>query len=387
MDIQIHLQRAEELLTELVRIPSVNPHFPGGVPEQDIANYIAAFFKNIGVKVEERIVCPNRPNIIGILPGQNSNAPGLLLEAHMDTVQTTQMTIDPFAAIVRNGKLYGRGACDTKGSLAAMMLAMEWFAVHNISPPIPIYMAATVDEEVNYLGILDIVKSNHSFAAAIVGEPTNLEVVVAHKGCMRCVIEVSGIAVHSAIPEEGINAINQIIPVLQHIRGPVYEQLKKVVHPLVGSPTISVTEISGGVAHNTVPDTCRIIIDRRTIPGENNSRVWEEINNQMKLLEVLEPYLTIKVYPPFLNDYEMETPKDSKIVRLLSEQVANRQNHVEVVGVSYGTNASKLTKAGIDSVVFGPGSISQAHTKDEWIELSDVVKAAEILINTILNYK
>ncbi|MEG0450853.1 MAG: M20/M25/M40 family metallo-hydrolase [Lysinibacillus sp.] len=321
------------------------------------------------------------------MQGQDADAPGLLLEAHMDTVQTKHMTINPFAGNIRNGKLYGRGACDTKGSLAAMMLAMEWFAVRNITPPIPIYMAATIDEEVNYLGILDIVKSDYTFAAAIVGEPTDLEIVVAHKGCMRCEIEVTGVAAHSSNPEEGVNAINKIIPVLLQIGGPVFEQLKKKAHPLVGSPTICVTEIVGGVAHNTIPDSCRIIIDRRTIPGEDGHQVWQDIVDHMRLLEEGEPSLTIKVHPPFLEDYAMETPSDSQIVRLLSEQVTNRLNHANVVGVSYGTNASKLAKAGIDSVVFGPGSIAQAHTKDEWIELEDVVKAAEILINTILNYE
>lgn len=386
MNIKIDIEKAGRVLSELVRIPSVNPQFPGGRPEQEIADFIASYFNRIGLQVEIREVRANRPNIIGMLPGKQNNVPGLLLEAHMDTVQTTGMTIDPFAGEIKDGKLYGRGACDTKGSLAAMILAVEWFKENNIVPPVPVYLAATIDEEAHYLGILDIVELKHRFAAAIVGEPTDLQVVVAHKGCVRCIIEVSGTSAHSSKPEEGINAINQAIPVLQHISGSMHEQLKEKHHPLVGSPSICVTEIKGGVAHNTIPDRCQFVIDRRTIPGEDCDAVWQDIANQLKSLEAQEPSLQLSVLPPFITDFAMETAADRPIVRVLTDQAAKRLGSISVLGVPYGTNASKLAKEGIESVVFGPGSIQQAHTRDEWIALEEVVQAAEILIHTINHF-
>lgn len=386
MNIRIDQEKAGQLLANLVRIPSVNPQFPGGVPERDMANYIESYLDHLGIKVLRREVLPHRPNVIGILPGKVAHGPGLLLEAHMDTVQTAGMIVDPFAGAIEDAKLFGRGACDTKGSLAAMLLAVEWLIHHNITPPVPVYLAATIDEESHYKGVLDLLEADLPIAAAIVGEPTELQVVAAHKGCVRCMIEISGIAAHSSMPQDGINAIDQAIPVLQHITGPMRERLQCKHHPLVGIPSICMTEIQGGVAHNTVPDRCTIMIDRRTIPGEDSDAVWQDIVQQMKMVEARHPELRLTTHPPFITDFAMDTPRDSPIVRVLAEQAKLRLGHADVIGVPYGTNASKLGQAGIPAVVFGPGSIQQAHTRDEWIKLEDVVKAAEILIRTIIHF-
>ncbi|WP_127490251.1 M20 family metallopeptidase [Paenibacillus ehimensis] len=386
MKVMIDEQRVARLLQDMVRIPSVNPGFEGGVPERGMADYVEAFFMRLGLKAERREVRPDRPNVIGILPGGIGDAPALLLEAHMDTVQTANMTIEPFSAEIRGGKLYGRGACDTKASLAAMLAAIEWFAGNGVKPPVPVHLAATVDEEVNYLGVLDVLEAGHAYAAAIVGEPTGLQAVVAHKGVVRCEIETVGVSAHSSKPEEGVNAINGMMKVVAHIEGAMQTRLRSAAHPLVGPPTLAVTQIQGGVAPNTIPERCRIRIDRRTIPGEDSEQVWRDIRAEMAQLAAENGGVNVIVHPPFVLDYAMETSPDSEIVRLVASAAAGKIGEVRPLGVPYGTDASKLARAGIPSVVFGPGSIEQAHTKDEWVELKQVVLAAEIIAGTMLEF-
>ncbi|NEN82311.1 M20 family metallopeptidase [Paenibacillus elgii] len=387
MKVIIDEQRVARLLQDLVRIPSVNPGFEGGVPEREMADYVQAFFARLGLKAERREVRPERPNVIGILPGIADDAPALLLEAHMDTVQTANMTIDPFGAEIRDGKLYGRGACDTKASLAAMLAAMEWFAENGIKPPVPVHLAATVDEEVNYLGVLDVLEAGYDYAAAIVGEPTGLQAVVAHKGVVRCEIETVGVSAHSSKPEEGVNAISDMMKVVAHIEGTMQARLlRSAAHPLVGSPTLAVSQIQGGVAPNTIPERCVIRIDRRTIPGEDSEQVWREIRAEMEQLAAENGGLNVIVHPPFVLDYAMDTSPDSEVVGLVASSAAGKIGEVRTFGVPYGTDASKLARAGIPSVVFGPGSIEQAHTKDEWVELKQVVLAAEIIAETMLTF-
>lgn len=386
MTVIIDEQRVARLLQDLVRIPSVNPGFDGGVPEREMADYVEAFFTRLGLKAERREVRPDRPNVLGILPGIADDAPALLLEAHMDTVQTANMTIDPFGAEIRDGKLYGRGACDTKASLAAMLAAMEWFAENGVKPPVPVHMAATVDEEVNYLGVLDVLEAGHDYAAAIVGEPTGLQTVVAHKGVVRCEIETVGVSAHSAKPEEGVNAITGMMKVVAHIEGAMQARLRRAAHPLVGLATLAVTQIQGGVAPNTIPERCLIRIDRRTIPGEDSEQVWRDIRVELGQLAAEDGGLNVIVHSPFVLDYAMDTSPDSEIVRLVAASAAGKIGESRTLGVPYGTDASKLARAGIPSVVFGPGSIEQAHTKDEWVELKQVVLAAEIIAETMLEF-
>lgn len=386
MTTRIEEARTTEILRELVRIPSVNPSFEGGVPELAVADYVERFLLRLGLSAERREVHLNRPNVIGMLPGARSDEPGLLLEAHMDTVQTTNMTVDPFTAAIADGKLYGRGACDTKASLAAMLAAVEWCVQHGAVPRVPVYLAATVDEEVHYTGVLDLLQICEKFGAAVVGEPTELQAVIAHKGVVRCEIETVGVAAHSSRPSEGVSAIEAMVQVIAYLREVVTPRLLASPHPLVGPGSMSVTEIAGGVAPNTIPDRCRIKIDRRTIPGENSEQVWSDLRDELCGLKLRDKGASVIVHPPFVLDYTLDTSADSEIVRQLTCAASRRIGEVRTLGVPYGTDASKLALAGIPTVVFGPGSINQAHTEDEWVDLSQVAQAAEILLDTILSY-
>lgn len=388
-NMQVNPARVAEVLGQLVAIPSINPGFPGGMGEDGVAGYVSRFFERLGLARIEQAVEPGRTNVIGILPGVGAGT--LLLEAHMDTVQTDGMTIDPFGAAIRDGKLYGRGACDTKASLAAMLVAVETIAANGIAPPLNVHLAAVVDEEIHYRGVAkladEIAGGRLRYEAAIVGEPTRLDMIVAHKGCVRFHIDALGVACHSSTPQMGANAIEGMLDVVSFLkRLAQLERTSADVHPLVGSPTLCISMIEGGVAPNTVPDSCRITIDRRTVPGEEPMQVWRELKERVEALQPSVPGVRFAVREPFLIDYAMEASADEPIVACLSHSIRERASVPRIIGATYGSDASKLARVGVPSVVFGPGSLEQAHTKDEWVDLDEVASASDILLQTILTF-
>ena len=389
---QVEIDPAEitRVLRELVAIPSVNPAFEGGCGEAGVAEYVKRYLTGQGIPCLEQTVQPGRSNIIGMLPGAEPG-PALLLEAHMDTVQTTGMSIDPFAGTVMDGRLYGRGACDTKGSLAAMLVAMAALKRSGLLLPVGVHLAAVVDEEYRYTGVSRLAAAisagELSYCGAIVGEPTGLHRVTAHKGCVRFYIDVHGKPGHSSEPDTGVNAIEQMAGVIRYLKEEIAPAYAQHQHPLVGAPTHCISEISGGAAPNTIPGSCRITVDRRTVPGEEPLEVWQGFKEKLKELERHAPGLQLTVQEPFIIDYALETSVSHPLVRQLAAAVAQFAEGRLEHGAAYGTDASKLARAGVPSVVFGPGDISQAHTEDEWVPVQEVVSAASALAGLILHYR
>jgi acetylornithine deacetylase/succinyl-diaminopimelate desuccinylase-like protein len=386
----VNKDRVVEVLGQLVSIPSVNPGFPGGTGEEAVADYVSRFFMRLGLERIEQEVERGRRNVIGILPGPAGSGT-LLLEAHMDTVQTEGMTIDPFGAAIRNGRLYGRGACDTKASLAAMLAAVETLVLRGIVPPVAVHLAAVVDEEIRYKGvsaIADEIKGGRlRYDAAIVGEPTQLDLIVAHKGCVRFHIDAEGEACHSSTPHLGANAIEGMMGAIAYLQREAELHYAPAAHPLVGLPTHCVSMIQGGVAPNTVPGSCRITIDRRTVPGEEPMEVWGQLKERVESLEPSVSGVRYVVREPFLIDYAMEVALDEPIVDCLRHSRDARAPGRRMIGATYGSDASKLVRVGVPAVVFGPGNLEQAHTKDEWVDLDEVATASDILLQTILTFK
>lgn len=388
---QIQIDPAEIalVLRELVAIPSVNPAFAEGCGEAGVAEYVKGYLSNNGIPFREQSVLPGRSNVIGMLPGAVPG-PALLFEAHMDTVQTTGMTLDPFKGLIIDGCLYGRGACDTKGSLAAMLVALGTLKRSGIALPVGVHLAAVIDEEYRYKGVsalAEAVESGElSYLGAVVGEPTGLHRVIAHKGCIRFYIEVHGKPGHSSEPANGINAIEKMYEVIRYLQEEIEPSYVLQEHPLLGPPTHCISEIRGGVAPNTIPDSCRITIDRRTLPGEEPLEIWNGFKEKLQQLESQVQGLSLTVSEPFIIDYAMEVSSDHPVLHYLGKAVASyvegRINH----GAAYGTDASKLARVGVPSVVFGPGNIAQAHTQDEWVALKEVETAAAVLVDLVLHY-
>jgi succinyl-diaminopimelate desuccinylase len=377
------------LLKDLVRIPSVNPMGRGvsgpEYLETRLTEYLVEFFGGLGVECERGEVAPGRANVLARI-GPAGGRATVLLDAHQDTVPTDGMTIDPFDPVVRDGRLYGRGACDVKGGLAAMLAAFARLVRERPSGAASVVISCTCDEESTSLGI------NHLVAgwspggpasallpaapdAAVVAEPTGLDVVVAHRGATRWKIRTSGVACHSSRPGDGVNAIYRMGRLLACLED-YADRLPRAVaaHPLCGPATLSVGRIEGGTSVNTVPDWCAIEIDRRVIPGEDALAAREDVGRFLR--ERLD--FEFEMLEPWLAGAALSDEHNGPLAEALLRQVAGVAGPRRKVGVAYGTHASRIAAAGVPAVVFGPGSIEQAHTKDEWIATAEVEQAAEV---------
>ena len=388
-----------ETLSQLVAIPSVNPMGrPLSGPEYyeyRLTEYLEQFFRRLGLPCQRQTIAPLRDNIVARLEGTvppERGGPLLMFEAHQDTVPVDGMVIPPWEPTVRQGRLYGRGACDIKGGMAAMLwalarLADERAAPGGETPPMPtLIMACTVNEEHGFSGAQDLRHLWEDQApgliprppdACVVAEPTSLQVVVAHKGAVRWRLSTRGRAVHSSQPHLGDNALYKMARVLLALEQYAQEVQRTVPHhPLCGPATLSVGTITGGISVNTVPDRCTIEIDRRLLPGEETHAAYAEVQDYLS--RSLGDGLALEHEPPFLIGPALADTHNQLLGARLAEVARSVVGRSELVGVPYGTDASKIAAAGVPSVVFGPGSIAQAHTADEWIDLEQLALAAEV---------
>jgi len=364
------------LLCDLVRIPSVNPRMGSGTGEQEIARFLTERLRGLGLTPSVVEVQPGRPNILATRPGR----PGgrhLLFEAHTDTVSPAHDQADPFLPRLDGERLYGRGACDTKASLAAMCLAFESIlAVPERAAQIS--LAFLMGEEIGLEGARHLAASGFRADGAVIGEPTGLDVVVAHKGVLCWRMTTVGKSADSANPELGRNAIGLMAHVVRALEERLIPGLARRSHPLLGSPTLSVGRIEGGLSANVVPDRCTIDVDRRFLPGETWAGIRAEVEAVLADLAPGVPDLAVTIEQPYLENGSLETPPEAAVVRLAQEAVQRIDGRHPLRGVPYGTDAGPLAAAGTPCVVLGPGQIAQAHTSTECVEIQQVVKAAAI---------
>ncbi|WP_427917208.1 M20/M25/M40 family metallo-hydrolase [Streptomyces sp. cg40] len=365
---------AESLLRDLVGIPSVNPRGQGAGDggETAVAEYVREWLAARDITSEVQEVLPGRPNIVAVVPGRGAGT--VVLETHLDTVEVDGMTVDPFGGEVREGRLYGRGACDAKGSLAAFLLALAELAAGD-APPCSVVLAGVCDEEHAYRGVLHLLDTlaDRAVFGALVGEPTGLVPAVAHKGVVRYTARTTGRAGHSSRPSEAVNAITLMAPVIARLAA---APPSVPPHPLLGPATRSITRIRGGTGPNTIPDRCEVDIDRRTLPGEELDAVWRADRAELAALGA-------EVDPPFTVDPALDTPAGAPVVTALRAALADHGRPSTVHGMPFGTDASKLARAGIASVVFGPGSVTDAHAAAESVDLAEVALAARIVVDTV----
>jgi acetylornithine deacetylase/succinyl-diaminopimelate desuccinylase family protein len=367
------------LLQQLVRIASVNPmgRAVDGPTflETRLSDFLEEHLRALGVRVQRQHILPGRDNIIA-----RYESPGvkrtLLFEAHQDTVPVDGMTIDPFGGEIKGGRLYGRGACDVKGGMAAMLAAFARLVTEKPAGAANVVMACVVDEEHTFLGVQKLAESIHA-DGAIVAEPTQLKVVFAHKGVVRWHTSTPGRSCHSSRPEQGVNAIYRMGRLLPHI-----EQYADAVRasrsdPLLGPPTLSVGRIEGGLSVNTVPDFCRVEVDRRLVPGEDALEAARHFEAELR--RKAGDDLPFACSAPWLHCPALPSQIDTEIAKRLSDSIRAVTGNCETEAVPYGTDASTLAAEGVPSVVFGPGDIAQAHTCDEWIDLAQLDAAAEVL--------
>ncbi len=394
--IPVPLSAVAQTLAELIRVNSVNTSYEGGPGEREIAKWIHAFFQQRGIEAWEQEVFPGRPNVIARLPGRDRSR-RVILEAHTDTVSVTGMSIPPFQPRVEDGRIYGRGSCDTKAGLAAMMHAVASLDADGIQPPCDVWLAAAVDEEFSYRGVVKLCETldgdggkssaaeRHTWAA-IIAEPTDLRAIIASKGVLRWRIVVRGKAAHSGKPHLGVNAITHMARVVLALDRD-HQQLAARSHPLLGPATVNVGVIQGGVQVNFVPDRSVVEIDRRLLPGETVAGVLAHYQALLESLRIRHPTLDAIMESPMLTDEALETSADSAPAKLAASLLTEMGLDGTPGGVPFSSDASKLSRAGIPSLVFGPGSIDQAHAAIEYVDLEEVERAFQFYRNFIQRFE
>jgi acetylornithine deacetylase/succinyl-diaminopimelate desuccinylase family protein len=389
-------------LQDLVVTPSVNPMGRAldgpEFYEYRLTEYLERLFSRLGLPSLRQTVAAKRDNIIARFDGNPPLEHGgalVMLEAHQDTVPTDGMTISPFEPQIRDGRLYGRGACDIKGGMAAMLGALARLAEEKPSPRPTVIMACTVNEEHGFTGALKLchiwIDEPNSLVprrpdAAIIAEPTSLNAVVAHKGMVRWRCHTRGRSGHSSQPELAENAVFHMVPVLAALERYQRQVVGSLAeHPLCGRPTLSVGTIAGGLSVNTVPAKCTIEIDRRIVPGEDpqlaRQHVIDYLAAETRLGEKIEHDA------PFMQGRGLSSDNNGP----LAERILNSVRQVtgkepQIIGVPFGTDASIIGPSGVPSVVFGPGSIAQAHTADEWVPLAEVEAASKVLYRMLTEW-
>ncbi len=367
---------AAKLLRELIALPSVNPAFlPANDPrggEQRVADFLAATAARAGLTVEFQPVFPGRANLLVRLTPTGPVKQRLLLAPHLDTVGCADMPDTLFQPREKSGRLFGRGACDTKGSVAAMMTALISLAQSGCRPAATeIVFAGLIDEENGQSGSRSLAGSGFKADLALVGEPTRLQVVTAHKGDLWLRLETRGKSAHGARPELGRNAVHAMARVVDLLETIYARQLRRRRHPLLGHATVNVGTIAGGTQSNIVPDRCAISIDRRTLPGETEASVRRELQALLRKHKLVATIADTKgaACEPLETNFQLP----------LVKQFLRSVGQAKPVGVDFFCDASVLAGGGIPSVVFGPGDIAQAHTADEWISLDSLERGTAML--------
>mgnify|MGYP006282052109 CR=1 FL=1 len=355
-----------ELARELVRIPSVNPEGDPGVAEvgeRACAEFVAGVLGRAGAEVTLDEVLPGRPNVVGRFPVDRAGKPRLVFAPHTDTVSVAGMSIEPFAATLRDGRLYGRGASDTKGPMAAMLAAL--LECRELLPRLPceIWFAGLMGEESGLLGSRDFV-ARHAVDFALVGEPTGLRTVHAHKGCAWIRLRTRGRASHASTPAAGENAIHPMLGALDEVVGAVTPELAAIDDPLLGQPTISVGVINGGSKVNIVPANCSCDIDLRTVPAMDVDAYLARLRAR---LTARAPGLEFEARqaPP------LHTRPEGRLFECLAAAGS------ALTTAPWFCDAAIFGAAGTPAVAVGPGSIGQAHTADEFIAVDDLEAGGE----------
>lgn len=383
MDVSVDRDYLVETLTKLVNIDSVNPTLaPGGAGEAEVAAYVATQLQDMGLDVATHEPEPGRVSVVGTLRG-SGNGRSLMLNAHTDTVGVEGMD-NPFVPEIRDGKLYGRGAYDMKGSVAASMTAAKALVDADISLDGNLLIAAVADEEYASIGTADII-DRYDVDGAIVTEPTELNLCLAHKGFTWLEVETVGRAAHGSRFDEGIDANIRMGRFLSELDKLEQELRAREGHPLVGPPSLHAATIHGGTELSMYAASCKLQIERRTIPGETEEQVVEELQAIIDKLAVADPTFKAALEAQFVRE-AFDVSPNAEIVKAIAGAASDvLAGTPEFIGETPWMDSALLSSAGVETVVMGPIGVG-AHAKVEWVEIDSLVKLADILARTAIHY-
>jgi acetylornithine deacetylase/succinyl-diaminopimelate desuccinylase family protein len=372
--VKVDKTETTKLLAEIVRIPSINPTGT----EAEVAQFIYEWSRKNGLEATLDEKLPRRPNVYVTLRGSKTK-PRLLFNGHLDVVPVgAGWKHDPFGAEIEGDRLYGRGASDMKAGLASALVAAKAIADSGVELNGELVIDGVIDEEGPGRGTVQALKRGITAEYGIVCEPTKLQIVTASKGAVDFELTITGRAAHSSVPEEGLNAIYKTKNVIGEIQR-YSRTLSRKSHKLLGHPTISVDTIQGGVSTWIVPESCKIVVDRRTLPGETVAAVSAEIEALVKKMKKDDPELVIGL-KYVQRDTSSEISADEEIVRVFQQECGQvLHKRVGVSGLTGTTDARfMINDYKIPTVIFGPGDLSKAHKPDEYVSLSEVQRAAKV---------
>ncbi len=366
---------ATELLKELVKIDSVNPSLvPGAKGEEEIAEYVAQWLKALGLKAKVDKIEKTRCNAVGSLKGAGGGK-SLMLNGHIDTVGYDYMTIDPLKPVVKDGKMYGRGTFDMKGGLVASLAALKAVVDSGTNLKGDVVAAAVCDEEYASIGTERVMEKTH-VDAAIVGEPSALQIERCHKGFAWIDVETKGLAAHGSMWQVGVDAITEMGKVLTGLET-IGAKLQKRKHPLVGPASVHAGTIKGGLELSTYPDKCLLQIERRLIPGEERKDVEEEMEKLLKDIAEKDPKFKASYEITFYRG-SMDVPETADICQTI---LACSKEAIKLTpaftGGSGWLDTQIIWGKGIPAVAYGPAG-EGAHAAVEWVDLDTVMDAARV---------
>lgn len=383
MTVTIDSDYIQRTLTEMVQIDSVNPDLvPGAAGEDDLAHYIAQEMETMGVDVEVHEIEPGRSNVAGRINGRGAGK-SLMWNAHTDTVGVEGMA-EPFSGAVRDGRLYGRGAYDMKASIAASLAVLRAFVKQDVIPAGDVLFTAVIDEEYGSKGMEDVVQ-RYQTDAAIVTEPTQLDVCRAHRGFLWLEVITTGRAAHGSLHEEGIDANMKMAKALVALDEYARSLLTQEPHPLLGTPALHAPLIKGGTSQSVYAAQCRTELERRTLPGEDSAAIVSEMQAILDELAADDPQFnaTVRAFferPPY------EISEDASIVQtILSATRQVRGTDPAIYGAPWWMDSALLAAAGMETVIIGPSG-GGIHADEEWVDLESVTDLAYILAQATLDF-
>ncbi|MEM7698909.1 MAG: M20/M25/M40 family metallo-hydrolase [Verrucomicrobiota bacterium] len=376
-------RNAVELLQQLVQIPSVNPDLDpaaGGAGEAKCAEFVGELLKQWGAEVSFEEVEPGRPNVIGrFFASGGASRRRVVFAPHTDTVAVNGMSIDPFGGIESNGRVYGRGASDTKGTMAAMLWALKEVSstVSSGEFPVELVFVGLMGEEAGQPGSKHFAERYHSGVEfAVVGEPTELKTVFAHKSCVWIELSTQGRSCHGSTPEQGENAAEKMLKPLADLLEYLRARLPSFENTVLGLPTVNLGRVRSGSSPNIVPSECRATLDCRETP---------ELVSAGGAVGLIEAFLNE-------NNLDLEVQHPPPSTALLTDPATDGVQRLLRIGSELTTapwfcDAGWLGAAGIPAVACGPGSIAQAHTADEYLEIEDLIEGVDFYRRFMLSYQ
>ena len=383
LNLTIDRQYLTQTLANLVKINSINPDLmPDGPGEAEVAAYVRQSLEALAMDISWLEPLPNRVSVVGVRKGR-SDGRSLMLNAHMDTVGIEGMT-EPFSGAVRDGRLYGRGAYDMKGSLAACLAAVKALQDASVTLNGDLMIAAVADEEYASIGMANVLE-HFTADAAIVTEPTEMEICLAHKGFIWLNVETTGRAAHGSRFDLGIDANMHMGRFLAEL-GLLEQRLRaRTAHPLVGPPSLHAATLHGGSALSAYAANCVLQIERRTIPGETEAQVTAELQAIIDRLSNADPAFNAKVDPFFVRN-AFEASPDAEIVQMLQQTATSILGQAPAfVGHAAWMDSAFLAATGVDTVIMGPRGAG-AHADEEWVDLDSLADLALILAETAIAY-